>query len=130
MIAADTNVLVRALVGDDASQSAVARRWLQRHERDGVYVDHIVLVELAWVLRARYLQTRGAIALALSRLLETSGLVVPQRELVRRAVEAFRNGPGDFADHLLRERAAAADASPLATFDKELHDLRGFAKLR
>jgi predicted nucleic-acid-binding protein len=56
MVAIDTNVLLRVLVDDDAAQATRARRWMTRHEDEGILVDQVVLVELVWVLRARYRQ--------------------------------------------------------------------------
>jgi len=130
MIAADTNLLVRVLVGDDPQQSAAARKWMSTHEHRGIFVDQIVLVELVWVLRARYAQSRDEIVRVLDLLLSTGGIVVPEEQLVRDALQAFRTGRGDFADHLICQRAKAHGASPLATFDRSLHGLRGFAKVR
>lgn len=129
MIAADTNILVRAIVGDDRAQSARARRWMSAHQSEGILVDHIVLVELAWVLRARYAQSRAEIARVLELLTATGGIVIPEEDVVRNALTAYKSGRGDFADHLMRERAAARGGAPLATFDESLHGLRGFAKV-
>ncbi len=130
MIAVDTNVLVRVLVADDAKQAEAARRWMSAHEVDGIFVDHIVLVELVWVLRSRYAQSRSSILRALDLLLATGGVVVPAEHTVRLALEAFRAGQGDFADHLIRERALAHSAAPVATFDAQLHHVRGFSRVR
>lgn len=130
MIAVDTNVLVRILVDDDPKQSAAARQWFSANEREGILVDHIVLVELVWVLRARYRQPREAIAKALELLLATGGIIVPEEQLVRGALAGYRNGRGDFADHLIKHRANARGASPVGTFDEELHGLKGFTRVR
>lgn len=130
MIAADTNILVRAIVGDDPAQTEIARRWMSVHQVGGIYIDHIVLVELVWVLRARYVQPRAEIVRVIELLLGTGGIVVPEEHLVRNALATYRAGRGDFSDHLIKERAHARGFSPLATFDESLHGLRGFAKLR
>ena len=130
MIAADTNLLLRAIVDDDPKQGAIARRWLSVNERQGILVDHIVLVEMVWVLRARYAQPREEIVRVLELLLATGGIIVPEESLVREAVIAYAAGTGDFADHLIRSRANARGASPVATFDQELHGLRGFTRAK
>lgn len=130
MIAADTNVLLRAIVDDDPKQGAAARHWFSVNERQGILVDHVVLVELAWVLRARYTQPREEIVRVLELLLATGGVIVPEEQLVRDAVSAFAAGRGDFADHLIRLRANARGATPMATFDEALHGLKGFARLK
>lgn len=130
MIAVDSNVLVRAIVADDPAQGAAARRWMTAHQARGILVDHIVLVELVWVLRARYRQPRAEIARVIELLLGTGGIVIPEEPAVRAALAAYKSGRGDFADHLIRERALAHGFTPLATFDESLHGLKGFAKVR
>lgn len=130
MIAVDTNVLVRAIVDDDPAQGAAARRWMTAHQSRGILVDHIVLVELVWVLRARYRQPRAEITRVIELLLGTGGIVIPDEPAVRAALAGFKSGRGDFADHLIRERASAHGFAPLATFDEGLHGMKGFAKVR
>lgn len=129
MIAADTNVLVRALVGDDPRQSAAACRWMNAHQAEGILVDHLVLVELAWVLRARYRQPRPEIVRLLEMLLATFGVTVPAPHQVRSALRAYAKGRGEFADHLLRAHAKALGATAVATLDDELGRLRGFVRV-
>jgi predicted nucleic-acid-binding protein len=130
VIAADTNLLLRALVGDDKRQSEAARRWMTAHEAEGILIDHVVLVELVWVLRSRYRQARAEIVRVLELVLETGGVTVPESDLVSVAVEAYARGHGDFADHLLRARATALGATAVATFDEELLPLKGFVRVR
>lgn len=127
MIAAETNVLVRLLdPEDDGRQGATAARWFRAHATDGVYVDTIVLCELAWVMRARYRKHRRDIHAVLARLLDVEGIVVGDAGAVRRALARYASGRGDFADYLLVERAAAAGASPVASFDRSLRREKGF----
>jgi predicted nucleic-acid-binding protein len=130
VIGVDTNVLVRAIVDDDPAQGAAARKWMTVHQSRGILVDHLVLVELVWVLRARYRQPRAEIARVLELLFDTGGIVIPDETVVRAALKAYRTGRGDFADHLIRERAHALGATPVATFDTDLHGIKGFAKVR
>ena len=51
-IAVDTNVLVRAVVGDDKMQAEVAARVLRNASLVAVAVSS--LCELVWVLRGKY----------------------------------------------------------------------------
>ena len=51
MRAIDTNVLVRALVRDDTTQSARAEALLSEHR---IFIPVTVMLELEWVLRSRY----------------------------------------------------------------------------
>ena len=120
MIAFDTNVLVRVLVGDDPAQTRRAERAFVDHARaGGVYVSLVVLAELGWVLDAAYRWDRATIHERLFRLVRTRGVAVEDLELVDGALDAYRAGKADFADYLIAAKARAAGGN-LATFDKRL----------
>jgi predicted nucleic acid-binding protein len=51
MLAIETNLIVRYLVGDDAGQAARARRLIDNND---VFVCTTVLLETEWVLRSVY----------------------------------------------------------------------------
>ncbi len=63
-IIADTNVLVRAITGDDARQAGIAQAALA--EADLVALPLPVLCELVWVLAQGYKTVQGATARVLS----------------------------------------------------------------
>ena len=72
MIAFDTNVLVRVLVGDDPAQTKKAERAFAEHAKgDGVFVSLVVLAEIGWVLSVAYQWDRATIHDRLSRLVRT-----------------------------------------------------------
>ncbi len=120
MIAIDTNVLVRALVADDARQTAMVRRLLTRVEAEGarVRLSCVVLCETAWVLRSVYDFSRGEIARAFEELLSGDLVDAERADATERAVAAFSDGRADLADYLIREVALADGASAVATFDR------------
>ena len=72
------------------------------------------------MLRARYRLARGDIAAALDGLLRTELIVVRDAAHVDKALAAYRTGPGDFADYLIREQATAMGASDVVTLDRTL----------
>lgn len=122
MYAADTNVVVRVLVGDDAEQQA---RVLSRlHELleagESVVVGVVVLAEVAWVLDRAYRYQRSDIAAALRALMSTPPFVVPRRSEVSMALEMFEQGPADFADYLILALARTDGCTMLLTFDRRL----------
>src|SRR5262249_19612998 len=131
MIAVDTNVLVRFLVEDDPQQTkradALFRRVAAKGER--LFVSDIVLCELVWVLEIASGVQRGEIAETIANLSRAREVDFGHSDLIQRALHAFRAGRGDFADYVIRERALAAGASAIATFDKRLWSERPFEKL-
>ena len=116
MIVADTNVWARALLGDDAKQSHIARRALAAaRSKEGVFVPLLVMAEMAWVLRgAKW--PRERVLKKLESLLRTRGVTLETPDLVRRAIDRTRHG-GGFVDHLIAEVAFANGCSGAITFD-------------
>ena len=131
MIALDTNLLVRLLVQDDATQARMVERLFVRARRDGtpLFVADVVLCELVWVLARRARQARAEIAGALEHVLDAEMIVVANAGIVRRALAAYQEGAGDFADYLIREQALAAGATEVVTFDQAVKGEPGFKVL-
>ncbi len=77
-IAADTNVLLRVFVDDDPAQSRLATETLD--EAELVAIGLQTLCELVWVLYRSYGTSRGDIAEAIQRLLETDKIVTIGRQ--------------------------------------------------
>lgn len=120
----DTNVLVRYLTDDDAVQSRKAAALIETAvaRGDRLFIGSIVLCELAWVLRWAYDVSKDDLVTTLERILATSQFVIGDKDVVRRALEAFRSGKGDFADYVIGESCRAAGVSTTATLDRRLRD--------
>jgi predicted nucleic-acid-binding protein len=63
--AIDTHVLVRALVNDNAAQSARAVALLTGHD---IFIPVTVVLELEWVLRSRYAFSPKVVAQAIEKI--------------------------------------------------------------
>jgi predicted nucleic-acid-binding protein len=113
-VAADTNVLVRYLVWDDATQADAATRVIE--EADSLVLSAIVLCEVVWVLRRAYHRSAGDIAAVLRRLVE-SDTVQLDRPLAEAGLAALEAG-GDFADGVILAEAKRARCDRLVTFDR------------
>jgi predicted nucleic-acid-binding protein len=120
MTALDTNVLVRYLTQDDASQARKASALIERAIADGerVHIDTIVLCELIWVLRTAYRHDRETVAATLARLLEAAQLSIDDRDRVSEAARLYATGTGDFADYVLGLRNRDAGCETTVTFDR------------
>jgi predicted nucleic-acid-binding protein len=123
VIGVDTNVLVRYVVEDDPAQSAAAVAMIERavEKNRGLFISQIVLCELVWVLSYAYKFTREEITSVLHQLRRGAQIAVEGSDEVRRAIDAYTNGRGDFADYLIAERSIANGCSAVATFDRVLH---------
>lgn len=122
MIGLDTNVLVRYLVRDDPAQTAAADQVIEGAADAGtpLYLSGIVLCEVVWVLERAYLRPRRDVAAALDAILRTAHFRLDAPARCRQALDAYRRGPGDFADHLLGYEGADAGCTTTVTFDRVL----------
>lgn len=122
MTGLDTNVLVRYLTEDDVAQSRRAADWIQTSTARGqrCFISALVLCELAWVLRGAYDVSKADLLVTLDRILVTAQFVVGDKDVVRRAVEAYRTGRADFADYVIGAFHRQADCRTTVTFDRRL----------
>lgn len=113
-ITADTNVLLRAVVEDDAAQAAVARALLV--QATVIAVPIAVFCEFAWVLRHGYgystLDTAAAIEAVAG--IDT---VVTDAPAVDAGLAALRAG-GDFADGTIASQGERLGGTVFASFDR------------
>jgi predicted nucleic-acid-binding protein len=114
-ITADTNVLVRAITGDDEHQSKVAQAELAN--ADVVALALPALCELVWVLLQGYKIPSAEIAQAVRRLMNAANVVVN-----RPAVEAglaLLDAGGDFADGVIAYEGSWLGAETFVSFDQQ-----------
>jgi predicted nucleic-acid-binding protein len=122
MRAVDTNLLVRLIVRDDATQVAAAEEFVA----GGAWVSQLVLAETIWVLDAVHGRTTAQLAAAIEMLLNHEQLSIQDAEVVASALAQFRARPAlGFSDCLVLEIARKAGHLPLGTFDRTLAKLEG-----
>lgn len=114
-IAVDTNVLVRALVGDDKKQSAIAEAALRKAE--SVMISASTFCELVWVLEQGYGVSRDEISRAITTLIDSENVVV-NRPAVEAGLSMFEAG-GDFADGVIAFDSYQLGADEFVSFDKK-----------
>jgi predicted nucleic-acid-binding protein len=114
-ITADTNVLVRALVGDDARQSREAQAELARAELVALAIP--ALCELVWVLAQGYKIPITEIAEAIRRLINSANVAV-NRAVAEAGLDALEAG-GDFADGVIAHEGKWLGADTFVTFDRK-----------
>jgi predicted nucleic-acid-binding protein len=114
-VVVDTNVLVRAVVRDDAAQARAAVKVLTQAEAIAVALP--CLCEFVWVLRKVYgLQTKD-IATAIRALVTASNVQVN-----RPAVDAglsMLEANGDFADGVIAYEGTWLGGETFVSFDKQ-----------
>ena len=114
-ITVDTNVLVRAITGDDESQSKVAQ--LELAKADVVALALPALCELVWVLSQGYKVPFADIVEAIRRLIN-AGNVVVNRPTVEAGLSLLEAG-GDFADAVIAYEGSWLGAEIFVSFDRK-----------
>ena len=126
MRAVNTNVLVRLITRDDASQSATADIFVQK----GAWVSILALAESTWVLTTVYERGAAEVATAVEMLLNHKDLTLQDSDVVAAALDLFRSRPSlGFSDCLMLQLARKAGHLPLGTFDRNLGKIEGTEKL-
>lgn len=126
MRAVDTNVLVRLMARDDATQVAAAERFVA----GGAWVSHLVLMETVWVLESVYDLDPDRIATAMDMLLGHAQLTIEKEDVIAAALVDFRKRPKlGFSDCLIVASARKAGHTPLGTFDRELGRLEDVQRI-
>jgi len=122
MRALDTNLLVRLILRDDASQVMSAEAFLA----DGAWASHLVVAETVWVLESVYEFDRIRIVRAVEMMLNQQKLVLQDPDVVAAALDHYRlpNSP-EFSDCLILEVARKNGHLPLGTFDRRFSKLPG-----
>jgi predicted nucleic acid-binding protein len=121
LIALDTSVVVRYLVGRPADMALRARSLIDGADRLGL--PTLVLLETGHVLGSRYGVKRGdAIEILLDfvtlRNLEVLGL--PKEVAIQALARARQYESAPFADSLIASTAQVGGAESIATFDRQM----------
>lgn len=118
-ISVDTNVLVRAVLLDDAQQADVAVKLLK--EASLIAIPLPCLCELVWILRWGAKLSKDDVALTIRDLL-AAGNVVMNRAAVEAGLAVLEAG-GDFADGVIAFEGAWLGGETFLSFDKQAVDL-------
>jgi len=132
MNALDTNVLVRFLVGDDQQMMLKAKAVLEQaqEKNEPLLITTPVLLEMLWVLKARYGLSREDILDALGKLALIRALSFESSSRVHELVHIGSATRFDLADILIGLHAQGCGCTTTFTFDKrvaksELFELLG-----
>lgn len=119
LLGADTNLIIRLIVEDDAEQLDRIGTLLTEHD---LFVPLTVLLEAEWVLRSRFQWSRVDIATTLAALIKLEGIYAERSSQLGWAIEKYEVA-GDFADFV--HVVASCECEGFATFDARLKKLAG-----
>src|SRR5262245_50812548 len=110
MKALDTNVLARFLRDDDPIQSKRSAHFIERAVRQHkpLYVNHVVLCELVWILSSVYEHHKDQIISMIEAVLLTGQFELEDKTSIELALEDYKTSSADFADCLIGRRNQAS----------------------
>ena len=118
-ISVDTNVLVRAVLQDDAKQAETASKLLKKATLIAVSLP--CLCELVWILRRGAKLPKADVAVTIRDLLD-AGNVVMNRPAVEAGLAILEAG-GDFADGIMAYEGNWLGGETFVSFDKQAVEL-------
>jgi predicted nucleic-acid-binding protein len=126
--ALDTNILARYLRDDDPIQSKRAAHFIQRalRQNEPLYIDHVVLCELVWILRAVYEHSKEEIIKLIETVMFTEQFLLEDKSAIQSALDDYRKTKADFPDCLIGRRNRAAGCEVTLTFDRRLKSVDTF----
>ena len=118
-VTADTNVLIRALTGDDVRQSEIAKAELANASLVALPLG--ALCEVVWVLSRGYRIAPAQIAQALRRLIDSANVAV-NRPAAEAGLALLEAG-GDFADGVIAYEGRWLGGADFISFDRKAVEL-------
>ena len=117
----DTNLLVRYLTDDDPQKAKAVDVLLNRAAKGElrILIPSIVVAELVWVLESSYKMIVDEIAKLVEAILNTPGIDVQDKRIIKAALSLYRTKEIDLIDAWIIEFAKAKGANRIYTFDKK-----------
>jgi predicted nucleic acid-binding protein len=128
----DTNVIIRHLTRDNPAQSPRAAEIFARIERGElrVLLVETVIFETVFTLWRSYRQTKAGVRDAILALLDLPGMVMAQKERVRRALDFFVDLNISFGDAYLVAIMEQEQASQIISFDRDFDRVPGIERFQ
>lgn len=123
----DTNIFLRLLTEDDATQTPPAKNFLARvvAGKTQAYVTVPVILELVWTLESYFKVARADLAKKLSLLVNTPNLGIENREVIEESVDYYKDSKADFVDCYNAAFAKLNSDGTVMSFDRHFDKLEG-----
>jgi predicted nucleic-acid-binding protein len=131
MTGLDTNVLVRYLTQDDPVQSERANQLIEQTLLEGksLFINHIVLCELVWVLTRAYDYPKSDVVDVIEKILLAHQFEIEDKSSVWEALNDLKTSRADFADCLIGVKNRQAGCEKTWSFDQATNVLDSFTSL-
>ncbi|MBE8232425.1 MAG: type II toxin-antitoxin system VapC family toxin [Endozoicomonadaceae bacterium] len=132
MIAVDTNILVRFLVGDDTKQANKVYRLFKKieGEKNELFIPTVVILELIWVLESVYEIARSDILDSISQLMLMPIFQFENPAVIQNFISEAQKAKLDLSDLLIVHSAKISGCKIVLTFDKKASKYKYFDLLK
>lgn len=121
MVAVDSNILLRAHIGDGGELAVKATQILSRAQPSSLLVDRLILEECSYVLKSMYGYEKQDIVYWMTSVINDERFYVPDHGLVGLAVDIFgQERPLSFEDSWLVALKRSSTVTAVKTFDEAL----------
>ena len=125
MLGVDTNVLVRFLAEDDATQTPQAVALVLRAANQPIFVAQVVAVEAFWVLTKIRKFPVPSVVETYRQLFSNASFEIENRRIMVQALDDCLLAGCDFADAVIALVNARAGCATTATIDHDAQTLPG-----
>lgn len=117
----DSNLILRFLIKDHQAFYKAAYKLFSEAEngRLMLYINPLTIAEVVWTLESFYRYPKKEISSVLSSLIESEGLCIPEKEVVKKALNDYTKNNVDYVDAYLAAYAALKGPSAIYTLDKK-----------
>lgn len=119
MIGIDTNILTRTFLEDDEIQSKAAQNFLKNNAKHKTFISSYAILEFVWILKVKKF-SRLEIYEAVINLIDNSGFVIGNQEIIISAAEKYIKGKAGFADYMIIAEGEVNSVNSFISFDKEI----------
>lgn len=121
MVAVDSNILLRAHIGDGGKLATKAEEFLSRAQPSSLLLDRLILEECSYVLKSMYGYEKQDIVYWMTSVINDERFYIPDRELVGLAIDIFgQEQPLSFEDSWLVALKKSGTVTSIKTFDEAL----------
>jgi len=128
----DTNIILRYLTKDDPAKAERCFQLFQRVKRreNQLTTSESIIAEVVYVLSSRslYNQPRENIRALLLPLVRLSGLKIPNRRTILRALDLYANARLDFEDALSVAHMERQKVSVVVSYDEDFDRINGIQR--
>jgi predicted nucleic acid-binding protein len=125
----DTNIFIRYLTQDDPQKAEACFRLFEQAKRNAIEIttSEAIIAEVVFILASKnlYKLSRQEIRVRLYPIISLSGLKLPHKPQILRALDLYGNNSIDFEDALSIATMERQSITGIYSYDKDFDHVRG-----